>query len=157
MNCTNKEQETCQVEKRGCDGCAYNSRKKKMQYGIERKVEILDTGYCFGLLYYIMNLGTYPTAYIKIPKDHKYYKKDMYEVDIYVHGGITYSSDHLWISKNNKIDGWFIGWDYAHCGDYAGYEEKLPKELKTGDKKWTTEEIFEQVKDACYQLKKIKE
>lgn len=24
MRCTNKEQETCQVEKMGCEGCAYN-------------------------------------------------------------------------------------------------------------------------------------
>lgn len=24
MNCTNKEQETAECEKRGCDGCAYN-------------------------------------------------------------------------------------------------------------------------------------
>lgn len=26
MKCTNKEQETCQVEKRGCEGCAYNEK-----------------------------------------------------------------------------------------------------------------------------------
>lgn len=25
MNCTEKEQETCQVEKMGCEGCAYNT------------------------------------------------------------------------------------------------------------------------------------
>lgn len=24
MNCTEKEQETCRVEKMGCEGCAYN-------------------------------------------------------------------------------------------------------------------------------------
>ena len=26
MKCTNKEQETCQVEKMGCDGCAYREK-----------------------------------------------------------------------------------------------------------------------------------
>lgn len=27
MNCTDKEQETCQVEKRGCEGCFYNKNE----------------------------------------------------------------------------------------------------------------------------------
>lgn len=131
---------------------------KEMKYCKDRKIEVLETGYCLGLLYYILNLGTHPTAYIKIPKGHKLYNKDyddIYgEVDIDVHGGITYSRDHLWISENQKIEGWFIGWDYAHYGDYAGYEEILPKEMRIGGKKWTTEEIFKEVKEVCYQLRK---
>ena len=44
---------------------------KEMVYSIEPKNEVLDTGFCFGLLYYILNLGTHPTAYIKIQKEHK--------------------------------------------------------------------------------------
>ncbi len=32
------------------------------------KIKVLDTGYCLGLLYYILNLGTHPVAYIKTPK-----------------------------------------------------------------------------------------
>lgn len=131
---------------------------KEMKYCKDRKIEVLETGYCLGLLYYILNLGTHPTAYIKIPKGHKLYNKDyddIYgEVDIDVHGGITYSRDHLWISENQKIEGWFIGWDYAHYGDYARYEEILPKEMRIGGKKWTTEEIFKEVKEVCYQLRK---
>ena len=130
---------------------------KEMIYQAESKTEILDTGYCLGLLYYIMNLGMHPTAYVRIPENHRYYKKDMDEIDIDVHGGITYSSDHLYIENNQKLEGWFIGWDYAHYGDYAGYEEKLPKELQTGGKKWTTEEIFKEVKSVCYQLQKTEE
>lgn len=130
---------------------------KKMVYSSERKIDVLDTGYCFGLLYYILNLGTHPTAYIKIPKDSKYYGKDMDEIDLEVHGGITYAKDYLYISKNQKVDGYFIGWDYAHYNDYAGYEEKLPQNLRTGGKKWTTQEIYEEIKEACYELNKIKE
>ena len=42
---------------------------KEMEYCKDRKIEVLDTGYCLGLLYYILNLGTHPTAYIKIPKE----------------------------------------------------------------------------------------
>ena len=91
---------------------------KEMKYSKERKIEVLATGYCFGLLYYILNLGTHPTAYIKMPKNI-----DIDENEIDVHGGVTYSEDHLWINDNEKLDGKFIGWDYAQCG----------KELKYGD------------------------
>ena len=42
---------------------------KEMIYQATQKREILDTGYCFGLLYYILSLGTHPVAYIKIPKE----------------------------------------------------------------------------------------
>lgn len=46
MKCTNKEQETCELEKRGCKGCYYNNdidqdinihNKEKMSFG-----EIID-------------------------------------------------------------------------------------------------------------------
>lgn len=127
---------------------------KKMIYQVERKIEVLDTGTCFGFFYWILNLGTHPTAYIKIPRNNKYFRKDYEEVDIDVHGGLTYSSDHLYISETQQLEGWFIGWDYSHCGDYAGYEEKLPEELRVGGKKWTTEEIREEVYKACKQLLK---
>lgn len=127
---------------------------KAMEYSIKRKIEVLDTGYCFGLLYYIMNLGTHPTAYIRIPEGHKDYKKNYDDIDLSVHGGLTYSNNHLWISENQKTEGWFVGWDYGHCGDYTGYEEMFPAELSSGGKKWTTEEIFKEVKEACYQLMK---
>lgn len=134
---------------------------KEMQYLAECKREVLDTGYCFGLLYYILSLGTHPTAYIKIPKSHRLYGKTMSEiydeVNIDVNGGITYLEYELWISNIQKIDGYFIGWDYAHYGDYTGFEEKLPIRLRTGGKKWTTKEIFREVKEACYQIQNLKE
>ena len=70
-----------------------------------------------------------------------------------MHGGLTYSRDFLWISKERKLQGWFIGWDYAHYGDYVGYELMFPKEFKIREEKnWTTEEILEEVKDVIRQI-----
>lgn len=123
---------------------------KEMKYQEEPKREILSTGYSKGLLYFIMNLGIHPTAYVKIPKN--------YEIDINnieVHGGITYEENHLWVD-NDKVEGHFIGWDYCHYGDYGGYEEILPKQNRIGGKKWTTKEIFEEVVNVCYQIQKMK-
>lgn len=166
MKCGDKEWKYCRVEKMGCTGCYYDEKgeKKKMKemiYSTERKIEVLDTGYCLGLLYYILNLGTHPVAYIKIPKGHKLYNKDyddIYkEIDLDVHGGLTYSNNYLCISEKQKVEGWFIGWDYAHYGDYAGYEEMMPKQFRTNGKKWTTKEIFAEVKEACYQIQKMQD
>jgi len=125
---------------------------KRMIYYAEPKREILATGYCFGLLYFILNLGFHPTAYIKIPDD-----LDVNDIDIDVHWGITYNKNHLWIAENNRIKGNFIGWDYAHMGDYLGFEKLFPKgEWQMNHKKWTTKEIYEEVRHACYQIQKMR-
>jgi hypothetical protein len=130
---------------------------KEMKYGSKRKIEVLDTGKCCGYIYYILNLGTHPTAYINIPEDHRYYGRTYEGIGLLVHGGVTYSKDHLWISEKERKKGWFIGWDYAHYGDYTGYQELLPEEFKTtDDKKWTTEEIRKEVLEACLMLERIK-
>jgi len=130
---------------------------KQMVYQAERKFEILFEGKYMGYQFYIMNLGTHPTAYIEIPETSKFFGKtydeiyDM-ETDIDVHGGLTYSRNHLLGGEENT---WFIGWDYAHAGDYAGYSEMYPElsRLSIHDKKWTTEEIFEDVVRAIEQIK----
>jgi len=124
---------------------------KEMIYQAERKIEVLDAGTCLGFFYWILNLGTHPTAYVKIPESHKYYQKHYDDVDIQVHGGLTYSRDYLYINETQKLEGWFIGWDYAHCYDYAGYYNKKDGSLYNL-KRWTTEEIREEVYKACEQL-----
>ncbi|MCI8618152.1 MAG: hypothetical protein HFJ60_08000 [Clostridia bacterium] len=126
----------------------------EMRYQPTRTVEILETGYYMGLLYYILSLGTHPTAYIRVPKDNKFYGKEIEQIEINVHGGITYSEEGLYIKNGQVIDGWFIGWDYGHYGDYLGFEEKYPQPCRTGGKKWTTAEIKREVCNACYQVHK---
>lgn len=123
---------------------------KEMIYINEQKRELLDTGIYKNYKYYIMSLGTHPTAYIEIPEESKLYNKNYDDIYINVPGGLTYSQDYLYISETKKLEGWFIGWDYAHYGDYyGGYTELLQT---NGSKKWTTEEILEEVKDAIEQL-----
>ena len=92
---------------------------KQMEYSIHRKREILFEGTYLGYQFYILNLGTHPTAYVEIPETSTLYEKGYSEIDIEVHGGLTYSSYELADIKDNS---WFIGWDYAHLGDYTGYD-----------------------------------
>ena len=121
---------------------------KKMKYGKEIRTELLCKDKYKNYNYYILNLGTHPTAYIEIPKENKLYRKSYNEIykigcDIDVNGGLTYSDNEL---MGVKSENWFIGWDYAHCGDYYGYEEYMPESIRTYGKKWTTEEIIEEPK-----------
>ena len=127
---------------------------KVMEYGKERRTELLCKGKYKNYNYYVLNLGTHPTAYIEIPKENKLYRKSYDEIykigcDIDVHGGLTYSNNEL---MGVKSENWFIGWDYAHCGDYCGYEEYMSESIRTYGKKWTTEEIIEECKNAIDQI-----
>ena len=118
---------------------------KEMIYG-NNKFEILDIGNYKDKDYVIISMmGCYPCAYVHSDIDYR----DKYEFEGPAHGGFTfYNSLSHW--KNNvELDEEtkqffsknFIGWDYGHLGDFTyllSFE---------GEKKWTTEEIFENVKE----------
>ena len=129
---------------------------KEMEYGKERRTELLCKDKYKNYNYYVLNLGTHPTAYIEIPKENKLYRKSYDEIykigcDIDVNGGLTYSDNEL---MGVKSENWFIGWDYAHAGDYVGYSMNYPElfGLSIYKKKWTTEEIFEDVVNCIEQM-----
>jgi len=118
---------------------------KEMIYKSKREIEILDKGTYNGMEYVIVSYGVHPCAYVKLPKDSKYYGKDYYDCDVVdnvVHGGLTFSGSLKHIGFDDT-EFWY-GWDYSHCGDYSGYP---PLQFAT-DKKWHTDEILEHVKAA---------
>lgn len=118
-----------------------------MIYGERRTCEELYRGTIGKYRFIIMNLGTHPTAYIKIPKTHPLYGIEYFELPDYLesvpHGGFTYSREYLFTDNKNKEDGWWLGWDYAHWGDFLGFEP-YNKEIS---KMWTTEEIRAECKE----------
>lgn len=97
-----------------------------------------------GYKIYIINRRSHPCAYIDISKHF-----DSINInDIDCHGGITFTG-----KKIPRIDeaheGFYIGWDYAHYGDFFGANPFMR------DKKYTTEEIFEDALNVVKQLKKL--
>lgn len=72
-------------------------------------------------------------GYVGIPTNHPFFEKNYDEIDISVHGGLTFS---------DYMDGiWFIGFDCAHVGD----------NIKIQDIDYVTKEIenmSKQIKDA---------
>jgi hypothetical protein len=114
---------------------------KEMIYGTN-KFEILDMGTYKRKKYVIISMmGYHPCAYVESNVD---YQDDF---DTPAHCGFTfYGSLSHWENKvtldeetKQLFSRCFIGWDYGHCDDYAPF-------LKSG-KKWTTEEILENVKE----------
>lgn len=92
-----------------------------------------------GYNFYIVSYGAYPCTYIGIPKGNKYYGVSFSEVkDLNVHGGLTYSGVLL-PHDERFTDYWYIGWDYAHAGDYVGY---LDDKFMIDYHKYSTEELI---------------
>lgn len=105
--------------------------------------ELIKTENYKNFNYYIYSLGTHPCAYVDVGStslDHINYD----DINIQCHGGLTYSSNIL---HDLDFESWFIGWDYAHFGDYLG--------SSFDGKKWTVKEIEEECKDVIEQVIKI--
>ncbi len=132
---------------------------KEMEYSLKRLNNpiILANGKYKGYEYWILNLGVHPTAYVRVPHEHKYHMKHYDEIPIECHYGLTYSEPYLYLGNNDYAIGSIIGWDYAHYGDYCGYDELVLECLMNyHTKKWSTKEIFEEVKSVIRQLEAIK-
>lgn len=132
---------------------------KEMIYDPEnRKVVLLDSGKYKDFSYYIVShYGEYPLAYIKIPDGLKIDCENYedYESNNHIvspHGGFTYGCENDIPPMLDGIDGItsgnYLGWDYAHCGDYIGF---FNDEALFG-KKWTTKEILEQIKNTIEEI-----
>jgi len=130
---------------------------KKMIYQKDRIIDLLYQNNYLSLDYYIFNLGTHPTAYIKLNNEMNLSLENINNLK--VHGGITFTNSHL-IGINSTCDDYFIGWDYAHLGDYQplGFEIMLFKNTdfeNKKDRKYTTKEIDIECKYVIMQIIKI--
>lgn len=127
---------------------------KEMQYTAKRKLEVLYSGEYQGHKFTILNLGTHPTAYVECKFDNcNSYDDDRLDA-ISVHGGFTYFDRAYWDKEDDTT---YLGWDYAHYADYAGYEVNFPIDLRSNGRKWTTNEIYEEVKSVITQLSTLEE
>lgn len=131
----------------------------EMKYG-DVGLEVLVNEEYLGHEYLILNLcGSHPTAYVRLKDSEILNDYDDYEIE--VHGGLTFFGTPL-----TREDGTWLGWDYGHYCDYTYYNvvdslgkvledlyEDLYEDLNLSEKKkWTTEEIQEEVKSVIEQL-----
>ena len=128
---------------------------KPMVYESERTREILAHDVIDGIEFYIVSLGTHPCAYIYVsPRNpisrmsSEFSWSDLSE-KIICHGGVTWFDSCLPDNKRYSAGKW-LGWDYAHAWDWIGGGNYC----LTDSKKWTTEEIFEEVRNVIAQVKR---
>ena len=129
---------------------------KEMVYQKERcDGFILADGIYKDHRYIVKSFGTHPTAYVQLNDDDPIYigplKFNHYDPEeltyddfsIECHGGLTYYECQLRVDNNDILPGHWVGWDYAHSGDYCGYDYDNPY---YHEKKWTTKEMVEECK-----------
>jgi len=130
--------------------------KSEMVYKTEGEIKILNNNEYRGIKYWVVSYGTHPCCYIEIPKSSILYYEikelNSDEININCHGGVTYLKDKLF---NIDVKGVIIGWDYAHVGDFIGYDLNLPDYLKRNDKIWSTDELIEECKQVIDSIYKF--
>lgn len=137
----------------------FTKRLAEMDYTVHRQnVTVLARGKYEGYPFIVLSLGTHPTAYVCLPEGHPYFGKDYDDMDIEVHGGFTYANS--FVAKSTIKDRWWVGWDYAHLGDFMGYYAKGGPLAEFSEahghdkeKKWTRDEIVDEAKNVIRQLK----
>lgn len=97
--------------------------------------------------------GSHPCAYVNVPKSflEKYEKQPELDFNSWyadgAHGGFTYAEKEppVCVRVFSPGEGFWLGWDYAHCDDYTAIFDYYGNVLNrnSDEKKWTTEEILE--------------
>lgn len=111
---------------------------KQMVYTNRHPREVLHSGEYRGYKFAITSFGSHPCAYI----ENKMGACDEDDEKVYglgAHGDITYCGECLWDEEDKTS---WIGWAYNLYTDYA----RMGVFTREG-KKWTTEEIYEEVKE----------
>lgn len=111
---------------------------KQMVYTERHPHEVLHSGEYRGYKFAITSLGSHPCAYIE-NKMGAYDQEDEKVYGLGTHSDVTYCGECLW-DEEDKTN--WIGWAYNLYTDYA-----CTRVFTREGKKWTTEEIYEEVKE----------
>lgn len=130
---------------------------KKMVYysGRIHPPEVLCLGKYLNYDFLILNMGSHPTAYVRVPKDHPFFGKFYDECNPphgFLGGPFTFSDSSANFANllDQPIpDGWYLGWDYFTIADYSY--------MNLNGKKWTTKEIMAHCKEAIEWLIEVKQ
>lgn len=118
--------------------------------------------------YHCLVVGTpmgHRCGYVGIPIQHSFYGVDYDDIDIEVHGGLTFGDildSHS--SRGFEVGLYYLGFDCGHLDD--GYDIELIKELRGEEAArvfestnsghvWTTSEVETEVRRLAAQLKQF--
>lgn len=128
-------------------------KKKKMRYARYTQNEnnnarVLYAGTLKGYQIMIIDMcHSHPCIYVKVPRNMSGY----IETNLCCHGGVSYVG--YMISDPGEGYEW-IGWDYMHLCDYKPRYRGIPYSFFSR-RKWTTEELYLEARDAVKHLRKL--
>lgn len=110
----------------------------------------------------IHNGDGYRCGYVKVTPGHPWFGKDYDQIECTVHGGLTFSEMDVPCGKGGPDDGYWIGFDCAHCGDLS--DPELPSLPPSPYRDWlrtensqgvvrSQEYVIGQCKSLCEQAK----
>lgn len=117
-----------------------------------KDVIVLSQWKCMGIEFKVVFYTLWhPCAYIRIPEKSELYWMSYWDAEpCTCHWWFTFWA--FWWEKYPHINEWYwLGWDYGHYDDYSKIYESIAG-LKH-NKKWTTEEILEDVFNQIIALK----
>lgn len=134
-----------------------STKMKEMVYGIDNSC-LLHQEWVGDYQIAVVNIhGSHPCGYIRIPDQmlNDLLKNNGMSAinnendwEASVHYGLTYCDYGDRGYPDELKYGLWIGWDYAHLGDYCGFDVS-----DRSGKKWTTEEIVQEAKNALETIK----
>jgi hypothetical protein len=85
---------------------------------VNNPLHILDEGTHLGFEWIIVHNGMgYRCGYVRVPKGHPWHGKDYNEINVDVHGGLTFGEHDVPCDKGGPDDAFWFGFDCAHCDD----------------------------------------
>lgn len=94
----------------------YIVEPKDMSYVAQDEIETIASGIYRRMPFVVKNMrGRHPCVYVNV-RGTKLDGVEYDDIHLCVHGGVSFSETEL----EGENDGWWIGWDYAHAGDYSG-------------------------------------
>lgn len=65
-------------------------------------------------------------GYVGLPKGHRAFGQDYDEIEVDVHGGLTYASHGMFEYDGPRL--WWVGFDCYHSGDFSSYYSKSDRD-----------------------------
>lgn len=116
--------------------------------------KLIKAGFYKCIRYYVISNGSFPTAYIAVPK---MWKKFIDTNSIECHGGVSYEEDWLEAEGIKINNHFYIGWDYFHCGDYYKRQDRDLRIMREDGHVWTLGEIISGCEEVVGQVKRMVE
>ena len=93
-------------------------------------------------------------GYVALSFNHPYYGKDYNDIDVSVHGGLTFAGTRDGDSRGKGF--WWVGFDCAHFGDYSpGIGELLHREFREDEHYRNLEYVTNELKSLAFQLSQV--